>query len=55
LLREVHAIGYLATGRRYGVTDNAIRKWIRQYGKERAARSDPAGPLTDLTDGYAAA
>jgi hypothetical protein len=55
LLREVHAIGYLATGRRYGVTDNAIRKWIRQYEKERAARSDPAGPLTDLTDGYAAA
>jgi hypothetical protein len=26
LIREVHAIGYLATGRRYGVSDNAIRK-----------------------------
>lgn len=36
LLREVHAIGYSATGRRYGVTDNAIRKWLRQYELEEA-------------------
>jgi hypothetical protein len=34
LLREVHAVGYSATGRRYGVTDNAVRKWIRQYERE---------------------
>ena len=34
LLREVAAIGYCATGRRYGVSDNAIRKWIRQYRRE---------------------
>jgi hypothetical protein len=34
LLREVRAIGFLATGRRYGVTDNAIRKWLRQYERE---------------------
>jgi hypothetical protein len=34
LLREVNAIGYLATGRRYGVTDNAIRKWLKQYERE---------------------
>jgi len=34
LLREVNAIGYLATGRRYGVTDNAVRKWLRQYERE---------------------
>lgn len=36
LLREVHAIGFSATGRRYGVTDNAIRKWLRQYELEEA-------------------
>ena len=40
LLREVRAIGYSATGRRYGVTDNAVRKWIRQYERE-AGRADP--------------
>jgi hypothetical protein len=34
LLQEVNAIGYSATGRRYGVTDNAIRKWLRQYERE---------------------
>jgi hypothetical protein len=31
LVREVEASGYLATGRRYGVSDNAVRKWIRWY------------------------
>jgi transposase-like protein len=31
----VNALGYLATGRRYGVSDNAIRKWLRQYERER--------------------
>jgi hypothetical protein len=36
LLREVQALGYSATGRRYGVSDNAIRKWIRAYERELA-------------------
>lgn len=36
LMREVRALGYRATGRRYGVTDNAIRKWIRAYERELA-------------------
>jgi hypothetical protein len=34
LVREVRTIGYSATGRRYGVSDNAIRKWIRAYEEE---------------------
>lgn len=29
LLKEVDEIGYSATGRKYGVSDNAIRKWIK--------------------------
>jgi hypothetical protein len=36
LLREVSALGYAGTGRRYGVSDNAIRKWLHQYERERA-------------------
>jgi transposase-like protein len=36
LLAEVNELGYLAVGRRYGVSDNAIRKWIRQYEREQA-------------------
>lgn len=33
LLNEVQELGYCATGRKYGVTDNAIRKWIKSYQK----------------------
>jgi len=40
LLREIQALGYCGTGRRYGVSDNAIRKWIRQYERELAARDE---------------
>jgi hypothetical protein len=36
LIREIDALGYAGTGRRYGVSDNAIRKWVRQYERERA-------------------
>jgi hypothetical protein len=36
LLREIEEHGYLGVGRRYGVSDNAIRKWVRQYERERA-------------------
>jgi transposase-like protein len=36
LRREVEEHGYLAVGRRYGVSDNAVRKWLREYARERA-------------------
>lgn len=32
LLASVLSRGYSATGRTYGVSDNAIRKWLRGYG-----------------------
>jgi hypothetical protein len=35
LLREVNRLGYLAVGRKYGVTDNSIRKWLRQYERDQ--------------------
>jgi hypothetical protein len=31
---EIEEMGYLAVGRKYGVSDNAIRKWVRQYERE---------------------
>jgi hypothetical protein len=37
LRKEIAELGYLGTGRRYGVSDNAIRKWLRQYEREAAA------------------
>jgi hypothetical protein len=36
LIREIDELGYLAVGRMYGVSDTAIRKWVRQYERERA-------------------
>lgn len=33
LLKEVEELGYCGTGRKYGVSDAAIRKWISNYNK----------------------
>ena len=37
LLEEIAALGYLAVGRKYGVSDNAIRKWRLAYEREAEA------------------
>ena len=44
LLTEIDELGYLGAGRKYGVSDNAIRKWVRDYERERAIAEgrDPA-------------
>lgn len=34
LLQDVEQLGYCGTGRKYGVSDNAIRKWIKMYQRE---------------------
>lgn len=34
LISEVKRDGYRATGRKYGVSDNAVRKWIQFYEKQ---------------------
>ena len=46
LLAEIQATSYCAVGRKYGVSDNAIRKWVRQYRRERARRACRAGRMT---------
>ncbi|MEO6589121.1 MAG: hypothetical protein ABIP06_07340 [Pyrinomonadaceae bacterium] len=33
LLEELKQSNYLAVGKKYGVSDNAIRKWIKTYQK----------------------
>jgi transposase-like protein len=35
LLAEIEATSYCAVGRKYGVSDNAVRKWMRWYERER--------------------
>jgi hypothetical protein len=32
LIKEIEETSYIAVGKKYGVSDNAIRKWIKAYG-----------------------
>lgn len=34
LIEEINELGYCGTGRKYGVSDNAIRKWKKNYEKD---------------------
>jgi transposase-like protein len=54
-MAEIAATSWSAVGRRYGVSDNAIRKWVRAYELERGSAAqdgaaggggvpDPVGP-----------
>jgi hypothetical protein len=45
LLEEIRATSYLAVGRKYGVSDNAVRKWVRFY--ERQAEWEQANGRGD--------
>lgn len=50
LTREIAASGYSVVGRRYGVSDNAIRKWLRQYEREAAlSAADRRPPAVALS------
>jgi transposase-like protein len=33
-MRDIAETNYSAVGRKYGVSDNAIRKWVRWYERE---------------------
>ena len=33
LVKEIDELGYRGTGKKYGVSDNAIRKWVKFYKK----------------------
>lgn len=36
LIKEIEELGYVGTGKKYGVSDNSIRKWIKSYKKINA-------------------
>jgi len=35
-VHEIDELGYVGVGRKYGVSDNAVRKWRRAYEAEAA-------------------
>jgi hypothetical protein len=50
LMADVAAMSFLAVGRKYGVSDNAVRKWLRWYERQaeraaaRRAATEPEDP-----------
>ena len=43
LLEDVGTMSFLAIGRKYGVTDNAVRKWIRWYERGKTDGEEAEG------------
>ena len=41
LLKEVVETNYSVVGKKYGVSDNAIRKWIKNYGATPPKKHKP--------------
>lgn len=37
LTHEIENLGYTGTGRKYGVSDNTVRKWVKAYRQKRQA------------------
>ena len=53
LVREVTENSFLAVGRKYGVSDTAIRKWLLMYEREEARRvGEPLPTLADIRRKY---
>jgi transposase-like protein len=48
LLAQVRELGYSGTGRRHGVSDNAIRKWLREYERELAVAEGRDPDLVEI-------
>jgi uncharacterized protein YjcR len=36
LIADLEAMSYVQVGAKYGVSDNAVRKWLRRYEDESA-------------------
>jgi hypothetical protein len=42
LEQEIAALGYVGVGRKYGVSDNAVRKWVLGYQRQEEVEADRA-------------
>jgi hypothetical protein len=50
LMEDLRSMSYCAVGRKYGVSDNAIRKWVRWYEAARPAWSEGEGGDEPMAD-----
>jgi hypothetical protein len=51
LMAEVESMSFVAIGRKYGVSDNAVRKWIRWYEYQREMEKWREQEATTRKDG----
>jgi transposase-like protein len=51
LIAEIEATSWVAVGCKYGVSDNAIRKWVRWYEADLTNRSGPPESAGDQDGG----
>ena len=54
LLADVNTMGYVAVGRKYGVSDKAVRKWIAWYEYRHQYEMEESGLERAEPDGRAA-
>jgi transposase-like protein len=47
LLSDLQTMSFVAVGRKYGVSDNAVRKWLRYYERERAGLTPAEAETTE--------
>jgi hypothetical protein len=50
LMSDVQSMSFRAIGRKYGVSDNAVRKWIQFYEYQRELEGEQARPLAPPAD-----
>lgn len=48
LLAEIEESGYCAVGRKYGVSDNAVRKWARFYQRQMEREAEDEGGSAEV-------
>jgi Helix-turn-helix domain len=50
LMKDLGTMSYCAVGRKYGVSDNAIRKWVRWYEEGGEVGSHAEGGDEPMAD-----
>jgi transposase-like protein len=47
LMEEIEATSYIAVGHKYGVSDNAVRNWVRFYERQIEREAGEGGAVAN--------
>jgi len=51
LEKDINSMSWLAIGKKYGVTDNGVRKWAKAYGLPWKSRTKPEEGNQSILEG----